>query len=114
LRDFLATHVFSHLSAGPKAFTLVSPAPKASTTTTPTLTWNTSSGATSWLVEVGLDGSLDTPVFTAPVFRGPSLAQHQRVQVARALLSAHSYRWRVTARNDFGTVTAPAQNFHVK
>jgi len=116
LRDFLATHVFSNLPAGPAPFALLSPAPKAQVdTTTPTLTWKAGPGALSWLVEVATDATFETPVFLGQVFRGGSVADKTAsVQVTPPLVSGQHYRWRVTARNDFGAVTSAIQAFRVK
>ncbi len=115
LRDFFATHVFTRLPAAPKSFALVSPAAKAATTTTPTLVWEAGIGATSWLVEVAPDGTPDDPVFVGQVFRQPNVAQRTAsVQVTPPLTSGERYRWRVTARNDYGVTTTARQSFHVK
>jgi len=117
LRDFFATHVYSGLPAGPRAATLLSPAPKELVKVLqPTLVWSADSGAKSWLVEVATDATFETPVFVATVLRGGGslLSKTASVQVAPALVSGQSYRWRVTARNDFGAVTSAIQGFREK
>jgi hypothetical protein len=115
-RGYDSTHVFANLPGGPKAFSLISPAAKAQVdTTTPTLTWTAGSGAMSWLVEVATDATFETPVFLGQVFRGGSAANKTAsIQVTPALVSGQHYRWRVTARNDFGAVTSVVQGFRVK
>ncbi len=113
LKDFLVSHVYAKLPKGPKKFDLVSPAPKEKIADLhPTLVWNTTPDATSWLVEVVDDATPPNPVFTAVVTRGTSgVDRTQSVQVATTLQSGGRYRWRVTSRNNFGSFTAPARNF---
>jgi hypothetical protein len=113
LRDFLGSHVYSHLPKGPSAFALVLPAPMETVTVhPPTLVWNTTPDATSWLVEVVTDATDAEPVFTATVLRsGTSVERTASVQVTAPLVSGRLYRWRVTARNDFGARTSDFRGF---
>jgi len=113
LRDFLASHVYSHLPKGPSAFALVRPAPKERVTVRePTLVWNTTPDATSWLIEVVTDATDAEPVFTATVMRsGTSVEKTASVQVTAPLVSGRLYRWRVTARNDFGARASDIREF---
>jgi PKD repeat protein len=113
LRDFLASHVFSHLPKGPKAFALVSPWPMETVTVRPpTLVWTTTPDATSWLVEVVTDAADAEPVFTATVLRGGgAMERTASVQIAAPLVSGRLYRWHVTARNDFGVRTSDVRGF---
>jgi glucose/arabinose dehydrogenase len=115
LRDFFASHVHSGLPGGPPPCTLVHPAPHAEASRRPTLAWNAAPDASSWLVEVATDATFAEPVFTATVLRGDSLAiRRESVRVDPALESGRHYRWRVTARNDFGTATSATRGFRVE
>jgi PKD repeat protein len=113
LREFLASHVYSHLPKGPSAFALVRPVPKEKVTVRqPTLVWTTTPDATSWLVEVGTDATDAEPVFTATVLRsGTLLETTASVQITAPLVSGRLYRWRVTARNDFGVRASDIRGF---
>jgi PKD repeat protein len=113
LRDFLASHVYAHLPKGPQAFALVRPAPKETVKfLQPTLVWNTTPDATSWLVEVVTDAADAEPVFTATVLRsGTSVERTASVQVTAPLAAGSLYRWRVTARNDFGARASDTREF---
>ncbi len=96
-RDFFLTHLFAGLPAGPGPFTLRSPmdhavdVPYASTT----LTWQPTTGPTSWLLEVAED-----PEFTLPVHT--SVVTSAKATLTRVLRPGQTYYWRVTARNDYG------------
>jgi hypothetical protein len=113
LRDFLASHVYAHLPKGPKSFALVRPAPDETVKLAqPALVWDTTPDATSWLVEVVTDATDGEPVFTATVLRsGTRVERTASVQIAARLVSGAHYRWRVTARNDFGARVSDIRGF---
>jgi len=114
LRDFFATHVHAGLPAGPPPCTLVHPAPQAKAGSRPLLVWDAPSGALSWLVEVATDATFEAPVFIATVERDGSIVRRQESVRVAAPLAPGKYRWRVTARNDFGTATSAIRGFHVQ
>lgn len=86
----------------PGAFSLVSPANGSTgASQTPTLAWNTSSGATSYTVTVDSDAA-----FTPPAIFSTSTTS-TNVQVSSGLLGAGTqYFWRVTATNEVGSTDA--------
>jgi len=116
LKEFLISHVYAKLGKGPKSFALISPVAKARLTDPqPTLVWGTTPEASSWLVEVVLDSAFSEPVFTATVVRAPgSVNPTASVQVGSPLQSGQRYRWRVTARNNFGSNTSPSRAFRMQ
>jgi hypothetical protein len=116
LKEFLISHVYANLQKGPKSFDLVSPAAKARLTDPqPTLVWKASPEASSWLVEVVLDSAFSEPVFTTTVTREPgSVSPTESVQVGTPLQSGQRYRWRVTARNNYGSITSPSRAFRMQ
>ncbi len=116
LKDFLVSHVFAKLPKGPKSFTLVSPAPKARLTDPqPMLVWNTTPEATSWLIEVVLDSAFAEPVFTATLIRDATIVgKTASIQCTTPLQSGQRYRWRVTARNNYGSITSPSRAFRMQ
>jgi glucose/arabinose dehydrogenase len=113
LKDFLISHVYAKLQKGPKSFDLVSPAAKARISDPqPTLVWNTTPEASSWLIEVVTDSAFGDPVFTATLMRDASLVgKTASIQCTTTLVSGQRYRWRVTARNNYGSFTTPSRAF---
>jgi hypothetical protein len=116
LKDFLVSHVFAKLPKGPKTFDLVSPAPKERISDPhPMLVWNTSPEATSWLIEVVTDSAFADPVFTATLIRDATIVgTTASIQCTTTLQSGQRYRWRVTARNSYGSTTSPSRAFRMQ
>lgn len=89
-------------TADPAAFDLVTPAAGASNVAlSPVLTWQASSQASSYRVEVATDAAFTNIVYSATV-TAPTAT------VATALDSATTYHWRVFAENECGTTAATA------
>jgi hypothetical protein len=116
LRDFFLSHVYRDLPGGPTPFELVSPANKAKVADRePTLVWKAGGRTTSWLVEIATDNAFTKPVFTATVVRDTKLQDPTAsVKVTPPLRGNTRYRWRVTARNDFGTVVSETRGFRIR
>ena len=92
--------------APPGNFSLTSPSNGASNvSTSPTLSWGTSSGANSYLVEIDTDSG-----FAAPLFFSQSTASTSLALPANTLNNNTIYYWRVTSSNPGGatTVSTPA------
>ena len=65
-------------------------------------------------MEVATDATFEAPVFIATVERDGSIVRRQESVRVAAPLAPGKYRWRVTARNDFGTATSAIRGFHVQ
>jgi hypothetical protein len=86
----------------PGAFSLTSPANGASNVSIPvTLTWGTSSGATSYLVEVGSNFS-----FTPVIYSNTTVSTSQLIPNG-VLSNSATYYWRVTSSNGATTAGSP-------
>jgi len=91
--------------APPSAFNLLSPSNGSSWVwIQPTLDWQDSTAASSYLVEIALD-----PNF-ANIVRSQNVTQSSW-QVSPALEYCRTYYWRVTAINECGTVVSSIWNF---
>jgi hypothetical protein len=64
-------------------------------------------------VEVAADANFTKPVFTATVVHDPAPQKLASVVVTPPLDFGRIYTWRVTARNDFGTVVSAPRHFRV-
>lgn len=86
------------LTSAPFAPTLVSPANTATgINILPTLSWNTSTGATSYQVQVSTTSNFSTTVFDQSGITSTSTS------ISPALLNNTVYYWRVNASNIIGT-----------
>jgi hypothetical protein len=94
-----ATWSFTTMATVPAAPTLLSPANNATgVSITPTLSWNASSGATSYRLQVSTKNDFTTTVFDQSGINGTSYT------VPSGKLSANiTYYWRVNATNAGGT-----------
>ena len=94
-----ATRSFTTVVAPPAAPTLVSPTNGATgVSRTPLLTWNASSGATSYRVQVSTNSSFSTTVVNQSV-----TATSYTVPSGSRLSATTKYYWRVNATNAGGT-----------
>jgi M6 family metalloprotease-like protein len=88
---------FTTTVAPPSAPTLASPSNNATRVSiTPSLSWNTSSGATSYRLQVSTSNTFSTTVFDQDGIVGTS-------QAVTELLNNMTYYWRVNATNSSGT-----------
>jgi hypothetical protein len=105
--EFLKSHLFVDLPGGPAPFALLSPPTQTDVPLKPTLTWEAGAGATSWLVEIARDEGFNHPSFIATVTGTPT------VTVDHVLPLGKRCYWRVTARNDYGTLVSETRVFMV-
>jgi hypothetical protein len=97
---------FTTIVAAPSAPTLVSPANGATgVSTTPTLSWNSVSGADRYEVEVHGNSGFTNIIFQNLNVTGTSVA------VSPALQNGTTYYWRVRAVNDGGTSGYSSRSF---
>jgi len=107
LLDFLLTHLFAGRPAGPNGFDLQHPFFDA-TDVKPLqvlFDWEDDGSATSWLFELSLDPAFSNVVETATVTGAA------RYAMPRPLRQSTPYWWRVTARNDYGSVLSRPSRF---
>jgi glucose/arabinose dehydrogenase len=107
LSEFFKSHVFVDLPPGPDSFALLTPGNQTEVPQRPTLTWELKYGTTSWLVEIAGDAEFTKPLYTATVTGAPTVTVGQDLPFGR-----HCF-WRVTARNDYGTVVSSTRSFVV-
>lgn len=85
----------------PGAFTLTSPSNGANAQAlTPTLTWSTASGATSYSVKVSFSPTLASPIYTTTVTGTSHLLP------SGVLTTCQTYYWGVTASNSGGSTNS--------
>jgi glucose/arabinose dehydrogenase len=107
INEFFKSHLFSNLPPGPGSFALLAPVSQTEVPRRPTLTWESNSGAASWLVEVAKDADFNFPLFTATVTGLPTVTVDHDLPLNRLCY------WRVTARNEFGFNVSETRNFKV-
>jgi len=98
---------FNTVSTPPLPPTLISPSNGATAVSiNPTLSWNASSGATSYHLQVSINSSFSTTVFDQSGITGTS-------QQVSGLSNNTAYYWRVTATSTIGTSdwSTPIWNF---
>jgi hypothetical protein len=92
--------------APPGAFSLTAPAKGATNVSkTPTFTWGTSSGATSYAIAVSTNSTLTSPVINVSGLTGTSYTS------TLTLGSRTKYYWQITATNANGSTTSSIFSF---
>jgi glucose/arabinose dehydrogenase len=106
LREFLLSHLFTNLPKGAGHFDLLYPPDKWQSVPVlrPVFTWESKKRATSWLFELAHDAEFKQVVEVQTVTQPTATVQ-------TTLVPKTVYYWRVTARNDYGTYTAPSRSF---